>query len=104
MKTLFKNALKFLDLSLREDGQPSARKLSSFVTMILIVFVHIWWLRHAYLREDFNLLAEILIIDFSATGAFLGLKTWEDVMKHKHKKENTNITTGDIGDFNPPNN
>jgi hypothetical protein len=82
-----KKLINYLRPSLETNGTASARKLSSFMTMGLIIIVHIWWLRHAYQTSDFIYLGEILIIDYSAMGVFLGLKTWESIKLNKGSSE-----------------
>ena len=87
--------IKYLKPAFESNGTASARMLSSFVTMLMIVIVHVWWLRHAYNTEDFAYLGEILIIDYSAVGLFLGLKTWESVQIKKSNNENNNPANSD---------
>lgn len=69
----------------------SARKLSAFWIIVLITIIHIWWLRHAYRKDDFSQLEAILLIDFSFVGTALGLTTIETLSKLKNNKPNDNV-------------
>lgn len=65
----------------------SARKLSAFVAMACAVAAEIVWLKHAYNREDFALLGEVLMIDFFFVSVCLGLTTWEKFKLKEPKNE-----------------
>lgn len=55
----------------------SARKLSALAIMLIVIWAHVVWLIHSAKHDDFVLLPEILIIDFSFITACLGMTTWE---------------------------
>lgn len=61
-----------------EDGF-SARKMTAFVVTLLIVYTHYKWLKSCYGNKDFSLLPQVLMIDFTALLALLGLTTWEKI-------------------------
>jgi hypothetical protein len=65
----------------------SARKLSSFVIITLIVAAHLSWLNGALLENDFSLLSEVLIIDYGFIAALLGMTTYQGVKKDKKEDE-----------------
>lgn len=67
----------------QEDGL-SARKLTAFAIMVLIIIAHVKWLNSCYKNNEFNLLPEILMIDYGAILTLLGLTTWERVKKSEH--------------------
>lgn len=62
----------------------SARKLSALVTMVLVVIIHIKWLK----SEQWIYIVEILALDFMFILTLLGLATWQAV-KEKEKDETT---------------
>ncbi len=78
------NIVKSFD---NKDGGFSGRKLTAFVVTCLIVYIHIKWVNSCYKNNHFSLLPEILIIDFSAVFALLGLTTWERVIGKKDDKD-----------------
>ena len=41
----------------------SARKITVLVVVVCIVFIHASWLKHAFLRENYKYIVEILVID-----------------------------------------
>lgn len=95
MKAIFKFIIDNLlnSLSTNELGW-SARKLTAFVIMILVIIAHIKWIMSCYKTSDFSLLPEILIIDFSTILTLLGLTTWERLKIFKSK--NSSNETIDI--------
>jgi hypothetical protein len=70
---------KITDSFTLDKGGFSARKLSSFVIIALVVIAHIKWIWKA----DFSMLTEILMIDYSFILACLGLVTWQNVKEYK---------------------
>jgi nitrogen fixation/metabolism regulation signal transduction histidine kinase len=70
----------------------SARKISVLVVMVCIIFVHASWLKHAFLREDYEYIIEILTIDSLFVLLLLGIVTMEQITKFKNgskpKEEN----------------
>lgn len=95
---IIRRAGKFIDWvrgSLETDGRASARKISAFVVIFLIIIAHVSWLKRAFISEDFGLLPEILIIDFSFVSVCLGLKTTETIFRSRYgkdKESNTDTT------------
>lgn len=86
-----KNFLKYLQSSFDTHSKgASARKLSAFWVVVLITMLHVWWLRHAYRKEDFSLLMSILTLDFGFVALALGLTTFETITKLKNKKDESN--------------
>lgn len=65
----------------------SARKLSSLVIMMLITLAHISWLNNSFMKADFSLLSEILLIDYGFIAALLGMTTYQGIKKDKKKNE-----------------
>jgi len=61
----------------------SARKMTAFVVTLLIVYTHYKWLRSCYNNNHFDLLPQVLLIDFSALLCLLGLTTWEKISSLK---------------------
>ena len=59
----------------------SARKISVLVIMVCIILIHISWLKHAFLREDYKYIIEILTIDSLFVLLLLGIVTMEQVTK-----------------------
>ena len=57
----------------------SARKITAFVVTLLIVYTHYKWLKSCYTNNHFDLLPQVLLIDFSALLCLLGLTTWERI-------------------------
>lgn len=89
---LAKRATRFMDWvrgSLEIDGRASARKISAFIVVGLIVVAHVSWLKRAFLSEDFSLLPEILIIDFGFVCVCLGLKTTETIFSRKYESKSS---------------
>ena len=69
----------------------SARKLTSIITMVLLILVHSSWLKYAFLKEDFDYLTQVLIIDECFVLLLLGIVTLEQVAALKNnKQENEN--------------
>jgi hypothetical protein len=91
MKELFRKITASFD-TVTKDGF-SARKLSAFIIMACAVATELVWLKHAFAREDFMLMGEVLIIDFTFVGACLGMTTWENV-KLKGEKQNPQQNEG----------
>ncbi len=62
----------------------SARKISVLVIMVCIVLIHLSWLKHASLREDYKFIIEILTIDSLFVLLLLGIVTVEQISKLKN--------------------
>ena len=67
----------------------SARKISVLVVMVCIIFVHASWLKHAFLREDYEYIIEILVIDSLFVLLLLGIVTIEQISKLKNGSKTT---------------
>ena len=61
----------------------SARKISVLVIMVCIILIHLSWLKHAFLREDYEYIIEILSIDSLFVLLLLGIVTMEQITKLK---------------------
>jgi ABC-type uncharacterized transport system permease subunit len=59
----------------------SARKITVLVVMVCVIFVHASWLKHAFLREDYEYIIEILTIDSLFVLLLLGIVTIEQISK-----------------------
>lgn len=67
----------------------SARKLTALVIVIAVLIGHGFYYKHCYTKEDFSIYTYVLIIDYVAVGFFLGLVTFEQIIKLKNGKEDT---------------
>lgn len=65
----------------------SARKISVLLIMVLIILIHISWLKHAFLREDYKFIVEILSIDSLFVLLLLGIVTIEQINNLKRLKK-----------------
>jgi len=65
----------------------SARKLTAFSVMACVIMAHGAWLKTCFFSEDFSLLSEVLIIDYSFVAALLGMTTYQNI-KQDEKKDN----------------
>lgn len=66
----------------------SARKLTAIVVMACFVIVHVSWLKHAFLREKYEYMIEVLIIDSSFVSLLLGIVTVAELIKLKGSNKN----------------
>lgn len=62
----------------------SARKISVLVVMVCVIFIHLSWLKHAFLREDYEYIIEILTIDSLFVLLLLGIVTMEQITNLKN--------------------
>ena len=85
LKEIFNNLLG--SLTTGKEGY-SARKLSAFIVMMLVVVAHAFWLKNCFLTDDFHLLPEILMIDYTFVATLLGLATWQYVKQSKNAEPN----------------
>lgn len=60
----------------------SARKLSAFVIIIMVVITHIKWFK----SEHWEYLTIVLGLDFTFILVCLGLATWQAVKQTPHEK------------------
>ena len=84
---LYKGVIGSLDN--KKNSGFSARKLTSVSINICIILIHVSWLKHAFLREDYKYIIEILVVDSLFVLLLLGIVTMEQVTKLKNgaKKE-----------------
>jgi nitrogen fixation/metabolism regulation signal transduction histidine kinase len=66
----------------------SARKITVLVVVVCIIFIHASWLKHAFLRENYEYIIEILSIDSLFVLLLLGIVTIEQVSKLKNGNKN----------------
>lgn len=69
----------------------SARKITVLVVMVCIILIHLSWLKHAFLREDYEYIIEILTIDSLFVLLLLGIVTIEQITKLKQGARITQI-------------
>lgn len=85
MKDIFESILA--SFTVTKKGL-SAKKVTAFVIIMLVVASHICWLKHSYYKGDYSLLPEILVIDYSIVCACLGMATYEKIkIKNESGKE-----------------
>lgn len=60
----------------------SARKLSAFVVMVMIVILHVKWFK----SDKWEYIAEVLALDYTFILVCLGLATWQ-YLKESKKEE-----------------
>lgn len=60
----------------------SARKLSAFVVITLVVVAHVKWFR----SDKWEYLAEVLFLDFSFILVCLGLAAWQNIKTKQIEK------------------
>lgn len=66
----------------------SARKITVLIIVICIILIHLSWLKHAFLREDYKFIVEILSIDSLFVLLLLGIVTIEQIAKLKNGNKN----------------
>ena len=84
---IYKGVIGSLDN--KKNSGFSARKITVLVVMVCILLIHLSWLKHAFLREDYKYIIEILTIDSLFVLLLLGIVTIEQISKLKNgsKKE-----------------
>ena len=85
IKNVFDGLVGSLDLDQKTGF--AARKLSVFVLIICIVFIHASWLKHAFSKEDYRYLSEILVLDYLFILLLEGIVSLDQVLKLKHGKK-----------------
>ena len=70
-------------------GGYSARKITSLFVMLMVLTAHIIWIKNCYVKDDFSLLSEVLIIDYGFVAALLGMTTYSQNIQNKKKDEST---------------
>ena len=78
----------------------SARKLTAFTIIGLIVLGHFVYYKHCLATEDFSTYTTVLAIDYIASAFFLGLITFQQILSFKNgKNENSENTTPDTANI-----
>lgn len=88
MKLFIKNIFNKFDASftIKNVGW-SAKKLTAFVIMVLVIVAHVCWIKHSYYKADYNLLPEVLVIDYGIVCICLGMTTYEKIKVKKNESE-----------------
>jgi uncharacterized membrane protein (DUF485 family) len=81
MKQFIKNILASFDI---ETPGFSAKKLSAFVVIILIISAHIAWLNTSILKNDWSLLLSVLAADYAFIATCLGMSTYQNLQNNKN--------------------
>lgn len=78
----------------KSENGASARKLTAFIITTMVVLLHLWYFRYQYKspNSNFELLTEILIIDYSFISLLLGLTTIQELIKLKNGNKNETPT------------
>lgn len=79
-------------------GGYSARKITSLFVMLMVLAAHIMWMKHCYVKDNFDSLPEILIIDYGFVAALLGMTTYSQNIQHKAKPNETPVNNPNSGD------
>lgn len=62
----------------------SARKLTALSIMASVLIGHGIYYKHCFTKEDFSIYTTVLAIDYIAAGFFLGIITFEQILKYKN--------------------
>lgn len=91
MKLFIKNIFSKFDasFSIKSAGW-SAKKLTAFVVMVLVIVAHVCWIKHSYYKADYNLLPEVLVIDYGIVCLCLGMTTYEKIKIRKNEEQKSN--------------
>ena len=92
MKEIMKNILKSFDTN---EGGFSARKLTAFVIVVMVIITHIKWLTLGNLTQ----LEMVLTIDYGFIAALFGMTTYHSLKTKTTKdipSEPTNETTEEV--------
>jgi len=63
----------------------SARKLSAFIVIVMVVILHIKWFR----SDEWQYIAEVLGFDYTFILVCLGLATWQQIKQKETPDTNT---------------
>ena len=77
LKEIFNNCLGALDST---SGGYSARKLSAFIMIVMVIILHIKWFR----SDRWEYIGEVLGFDLTFILVCLGLATWQ-IIKEKNE-------------------
>lgn len=72
-----------LDSFKTHAGGYSARKLSAFIVIIMVISLHIKWFQ----SDKWEYVGEILALDFAFVSVALGMTTYEAIKKNSTPKE-----------------
>lgn len=61
----------------------SARKLSAFVVMVMIIILHVKWFK----SDKWEYIAEVLALDYTFILVCLGLATWQYIKETKKNED-----------------
>ena len=75
-------------LNTKKNEGFSARKITAIAVNTLYIATHIVWYKHAFLREDFEHLTIMTIIDALYVLLLLGIVTFEQVIQFKNGEKN----------------
>jgi hypothetical protein len=79
MKQLINKILGSLDTHSKNSF--SARKLSAFVVMVLVIVLHVKWFK----SDKWEYIAEVLALDFTFILVCLGLATWQSIKEKQNE-------------------
>lgn len=79
MKQLINKLLGSLDTHSKNSF--SARKLSAFVVMVLVIVLHVKWFK----SDKWEYIAEVLALDFTFILVCLGLATWQSIKEKQNE-------------------
>ena len=83
MKKIKEVLNNLLDSFKTNSGGWSARKLSAFVIIVMVVSLHIKWFQ----SDRWEYIGEILGLDFAFVSVALGMTTYESIKKNSQTKE-----------------
>ena len=79
MKQLINKLLGSLDTHSKNSF--SARKLSAFVVMVLVIVLHVKWFK----SDKWEYIAEVLALDFTFILVCLGIATWQSIKEKQNE-------------------
>lgn len=91
MKELYSKLIGSFDTVTKSSF--SARKLTAFTIVVMVVIAHAIWIKNSHEKSDFMLLPEILLIDYGMISVCLGLTTFENIKLKDDKKSTTTTNT-----------
>lgn len=83
MKKIKEVLNNLLDSFKTNSGGYSARKISAFVIIVMVVSLHIKWFQ----SDRWEYIGEILGLDFAFVSVALGMTTYESIKKNSQTKE-----------------
>ena len=79
---LLKKTINSLDA--KEGKGFSTKKIAFAVIITCVIFIHASWLKHAFLKEDYKYILEILVIDYLFALLIKGVVTFKEVIALKN--------------------